>query len=326
MSTVNPDLAFIASMQYATAQMIFYLPNTLFFFGFVGNLLNFLVFSQKNMRSQPCVVYFLVASITNMICVVSSMTPRMLLSYFMIPDQTETVTVFCKMRLIALFTNRTISSWLLAMATVERYLISSRNVRLRRMSNLKNVYRCIIIISVLSSLIWAEAGYCFDANLVGTPQKCYAKSDVCRVLNDLSQSLTTTLFPSTVMLIFGLLTIRNIQQSQRVIHVTQTGTTTAPVRTKRDERSLTIMLAAQVILLTVFSLPLAGQKFYLTYTFYQPKSSTQRALENFVFALVLQLLNIPSCIPFYLYTITGRVFREELLKILKNGIMRLKCW
>ncbi|CAF3039378.1 unnamed protein product [Rotaria sp. Silwood2] len=202
---------------------------------------------------------------------------------------------------------RTIASWLIAMASVDRYLISCWNANRRRMSNLKNAYYCITIIVILSFLVWAETAYCFDAPLVGTPQKCYAKSTPCRIFNDLAQSFITTIIPSSIMLVFGLFTIRNVLQSQQVQPVTMATLTNTTGGNRRNERSLTVMLIAQVILLTIFSLPLAGQKFYLTYTFYQPKTPTQRAVEGFAFALVVQFTGVPSCIPFYLYTITGNI-------------------
>ncbi|CAF1104097.1 unnamed protein product [Rotaria sp. Silwood1] len=247
--------------------------------GVIGNLLNCLVFVQRPLRSKPCAICFLAASILNLIIIFSGILPRALQSFFMIPDQTETVSVLCKLRLVILFTIRTISSWLIALATVDRYLISSPNVNRRQMSNLKNIYLSILIISIISLLVWVEAGYCFDANLIGTPQKCYAKSDVCRIFNDLAQSLITHIIPSTVMLIIGLFTIRNVRQVRRIGSFPNGMSTTNAVRNRKNERSLTLMLFAQVILLTLSTLPQAGQKFYLTYTFYYTKSSSQRALE-----------------------------------------------
>ncbi|CAF1086837.1 unnamed protein product [Rotaria sp. Silwood1] len=295
--------------------------------GLVGNLLNCLVFAQRSLRSRPCVVYFLVASILNLIIIFSGVAPRAFQSFFMIADRTETVSVLCKLRLVVLFTMRTISSWLLTLASVDRYLISSPNINRRRMSNLKNDYLWILIVSIISALVWAESGYCFDANMIGTPQKCYAKSDACRVFNDLAQSLITTIIPSTAMLVIGLFTINNVRKVHRIgpSSVGMSCNNYARRNTK-DERSLTVMLIAQVILLTIFTLPQAGQKFYLTYTFYQTKSSTQRALESLIFSFVLLLTYTPNCIPFYLYTITGTIFRETLFKLLQNGIKHLNCF
>ncbi|CAF1448696.1 unnamed protein product [Adineta steineri] len=288
--------------------------------GIIGNLLNCLVFAQRSLRTKPCVVYFFIASILNLIAILSGITPRAFQSFFSIPNQTLTVSVLCELQLFVVFSTRTMSSWLIALASIDRYLISSPDVVLRRMSNLKNTYFSILIVSIISILFWSEVGYCFDANLIGTPQKCYAKSDACRIFNDLAQSFITTIIPSTIMLIVGLFTISNVQKSKNigVLPIAIVNQTTRI--TRRNEQSLTIMLIAQVILLTVFNLPQAGQKFYLTYSFYQTKTTSQQALETLLFNFVLFLTYISNCMPFYIYTITGTLFRKTLFKLLKSGI------
>ncbi|CAF4211442.1 unnamed protein product [Adineta steineri] len=326
MSNTSTTILYIATLQNISNRITFSMSVIILVMGLIGNLLNCLVFGQRSLRSKPCVIYFLLASISNLIVIIAGVTPGALQSFFKIPNQTETVPVFCKLRIIVLFTMRTISSWLLTLATVDRSLISNTNVHRRRLSNLKNTYICILIVSISSSLIWVQAGYCFDANLIGTPQKCYAKSDICRIFNDLAQSLITTIIPALVMLAFGLLTIRNIRQSQQVKPSTDPMSTTISRNTRKDERSLTIMLLAQVILLTMFTLPQAGQKFYLTYSFYHTKNSSQRALESLIFNFVLLLTYIPSCIPFYLYTITGVIFRQTLFNVLKKGFDLINCF
>ncbi|UJR32889.1 hypothetical protein I4U23_020350 [Adineta vaga] len=286
--------------------------------GIVGNILNCLVFTQRSIRSRPCVICFFLASILNLIALVSGITPRAFQSFFMMPDQTETIPMFCKLRLFVVYTTRTISSWLLSLAAIDRYLISSSNINRRQLSNIKNACLSTFIISILSILIWIEVFFCFDANLIGTPQKCYAKSDACRVFNDLAQSLITTIIPSLVMLLAGLFTISHVRDSQRTAPSLENVNKNTIRRNRKDERSLTLMLIAQVILLTIFTFPQAGQKFYLTYTFYQIKSSTQRALESLLFNFVLLLTYIPSCMPFYLYTITGTIFRKTLITLFKK--------
>ncbi|CAF0938057.1 unnamed protein product [Rotaria sordida] len=335
MSSTNATISYIANLQYISGQLTLYMSIVILVSGLIGNLLNCLVFVQRSLRSKPCVIYFLVSSILNLIIIFSGVAPRAFQAFFMIPDRTETVSALCKLRLVVLFTIRTISSWLLTLASVDRYLISSSDVNRRQMSNLKNAYLWILIVSIISALVWAEAGYCFDANMIGTPQKCYAKSDACRIFNDLAQSLITTIIPSVVMLIIGLFTIRNIRHFHKIgpasvtMHSNNTKTkkennnNNNTRRNRKEETSLTIMLIAQVILLTIFTLPQAGQKFYLTYTFYQTKSSSQRALESMLFNFVLLLTYGPNCITFYLYTITGRIFRETLFKLFKSGIQYL---
>ncbi|CAF1274397.1 unnamed protein product [Adineta steineri] len=288
--------------------------------GIIGNLLNCLVFAQRSLRTKPCVVYFFVASIFNLIAIFSGIIPRALQCFFSISDQTQTISVLCKFQLFVVFSARTISSWLIALASIDRYLISSADIVVRRMSNLKNTHFLILIISIILFLFWLEVGYCFDANLIGTPQKCYAKSVPCRIFNDIAQSFITTIIPSTIMLIVGLFTIRNVRKSKKIGVLPITIVSQGNGITRRNEQSLTIMLIAQVILLTVFNLPQAGQKFYLTYSFYQTKTTSQQALETLLFNFVLFLTYISNCMPFYIYTITGTLFRKTLFKLLKSAI------
>lgn len=323
MSTANETLSYIATLQYVSGQLTLYMSLIILISGIIGNLLSCLVFAQRSLRSKPCVIFFLGASILNTVIIISGVTPRALQSFFMVPDQTEVIPWLCKLRLIVLFTMRTISAWLIAFATLDRHLISSPNAQRRRLSNVKNAFASIFLVSLVSLLIWVEVGYCFEANMVGTPQKCYAKSDACRVFNDLAQSLITTIIPSTVMLVAGFLMIGNVRKIQRVGPSSIGTAEVITRRSRKDERSLTLMLLAQVILLTIFTLPQAGQKFYLTNSFYQTKSSRQRALESLLFNFVLLLTYIPNCIPFYLYTITGTIFRKTLFKLCKKAILCL---
>ena len=313
----------IADLNLISLQFNRYLALALLLFGTIGNILSCLVFCQRKLRTNPCVIFFFVASLSNLISLVSGIPSRMLRDWNILSDLTETSALLCKLRLFVLFTTRTIAAWLLVCATVDRFLLSSKKQQLRRLSSLKQASRCIAGVSLASLLFWSQSLYCFDANLTDTPVKCYAKSAACRILNDLSQSFVTTIIPSCLMLAFGLATIRHIR-STKVVHPTMTngGVAISPVvGNRKTENSLTLMLFLQVILLTVFNIPQAIQKFYLTYTFYQSKSAYQKALENLVFAVALLCTYIPNCLPFYLYTISGTVFRRTLLEL----IQRVTC-
>ncbi|UJR21671.1 hypothetical protein I4U23_024748 [Adineta vaga] len=310
----------IDQIRYATLQINRYLSIILLLFGIISNLSCCLVFNQRALRTQPCVLYFLIASISNIIILISGIPPRMLNSWNILADQTETQPLLCTSRLFILLTARNISSWLLVCAAIDRYLVSSPDANTRRKSNRKQAIRLIILVFLVSVIFWAETLYCFDANLVGTPLKCYAKSDFCRIFNDLSQAFFTTIISSAIMMIFGLCTIKNIRQARRIVPLS-----IIPVlsRRRKADRGLTKMLFLQIILLTIFNLPQAIQKFYTTYTFYNYKSSIQIAIENLLFNIALLLSYTPACIPFCLYVLTGDIFRVRFVQIIRTTIQRL---
>lgn len=304
-----------AHLSNISIQINRYLSVTLLLFGTIGNVLNCLVFSRRTLRSNPCVIYFLIASIANLISIISGLPPRMLRDWKILSDLTETISILCKTRLFILFTTRNIASWLLVCATIDRYLVSSTKTHLRRMSNIKQAVHWIIFVCIISFLYWSETFYCFDSNLQNSPLKCYAKSNTCRIINDLSQAFITTIIPSLIMLIFGLNTITNIHRSHLINPVIISKNNTTPIKHRKKDTNLTRMLFLQVILLTIFNIPQAIQKFYITNTFYQTKSPTQRALERFLFNIGVLLTYIPHCLPFYIYTFTGRLFRKTLFQL-----------
>lgn len=57
--------------------------------------------------------------------------------------------------------------------------------------------------------------YCYDANLINSPFKCYTKNCPCEILTDITFVCFTTIVPIFFILIFGLLTILNTHESQR---------------------------------------------------------------------------------------------------------------
>jgi hypothetical protein len=124
------------------------------------------------------------------------------------------------------------------------------------------------------------------------------------------------------MVIFGLCTINNIHQTCRITPAIASNT---PRRTKKTDNNLTKILFLQVILLTIFNIPQAIQKFYLTYTFYQSKSLIRVAIENLIFNIVLLCTYIPNCIPFYLYILTSELFRKTFFQFIQTIRRRLTC-
>jgi hypothetical protein len=315
----------IVQFNNASIQINRYLSVVLLLFGILGNMLNCLVFSQRKLRLNLCVIYFLIASISNIISMISGLPPRMLRDWNIIPDLTETIPILCKFRLFVLFSTRNIASWLLVCATIDRYLISSTKTNLRRMSHRKQAIRWSIFLCISSFIFWSESLYCFDANLTGTPVKCYAKSNKCRIFNDLSQAFVTTFIPSLIMLTFGLSTIKNIHRFQLVNPVVICRNKKIFIKNRKTDISLTRMLLLQIILLTIFNFPQAIQKIYITNTFYQSKSPDQNALEKFLFIITVDLTYIPHCLPFYLYTFTGSVFRNTLFQIFRTILQPMKC-
>lgn len=325
MSLTLEDLSIIININNIYKQIYRYVPIFLFIFGTFGNLISILVFIQRALRTNPCATYFLAASLSNLIYLMTLLSP-MLDAWNETYNLISTISELCKLTMFIILVARTLALWFIVLATIDRYLISSPNNNLRQMSNSKQCYRCIIIICIIAILVWIESIYCFDANLVGTPIKCYTTSQTCHLYNDLTLALLTITIPTIVMLIFGLLTIINMHQSRRRTDASVTTVTTVSnSRSRRTEQILTRMLFAQIFLIIILNLPHALFIIYLTITSDQSLTPVQGTINGFIFNLLLLLPFLSSCISFLLYTLSGKIFRETLVQLGKKLIILLKC-
>ncbi|CAF1010602.1 unnamed protein product [Rotaria sp. Silwood1] len=331
---MSSDAQFIAYINNVSTKFNRYFSIFIFLFGTTGNILNILVLSQRSFRSNPCAIFFLVSSIANLIAILTGLTSRTLSGWA--ADLTNTDRCLCKLRAFVLNVARPVAFWLILLAAIDRWLLSSANVRYRQMSTLKNAKRSIIIVFILSIIIFCNILYCYEPNLINAPLKCYGATVLCRLVTDLTFTFVSIFIPVFLMLIFGLMTINNIRQSRSHIEPgnTSTATTIVSNRAKRrqhlnkNDYRLLMMLLLQILLLIIFGLPLGIQKLYATITMYRPSTNIQVAIDNFIYSLVLLLNFLANGMPFYIYTLVGgNTFRKALFKLLvaiRQKISRLR--
>jgi len=308
-----------------SSQLNRYITLFVFLFGTIGNLLNIIILSQPVLRVNPCVLYFLGSSASSLGILLIGLPSRMIAEWIS-SDPTNTISWYCKLRIFFLYSFRTTSVWLLVFATIDRWFSSNTKIHRRRFSSSKIACKSMIIICCLSCILWAESIFCYDANVGNAPLKCYGKSNSCRIFNDIVYASSTVSIPSILMLIFGLLTIRNINRSHRAIQPFRVTTVfnvsevnrKQKQRIRRSESSLTRMLLLQVILLTLCSIPQAMHQFYLTVTIDVNKSPLRTAIENFVVNFDFSLTYIGNGIPFYIYTLNGTIFRKTLVRLVRQ--------
>jgi hypothetical protein len=323
-SASSSDASFIALLNNASTQINRYFGIFIFLFGILGNTVNTLVLSQRPLRSNPCAWLFLVSSIANSIGILSGLTSRFLSTWG--ADLTNTNQFLCKIRAFLLFDSITVAFWLITLAAVDRWLSSNLAVNRRQRSTLKNAQRSTILIVVLSTIIEAQQLYCFEANLINTPLKCYTRTVMCGIVSDLFFALITILFPLVFMIIFGLMTISNVRKAQARLQPVTMTVGSRFGQQKKTDRHLLIMLFIQVLLMLLFTLPLSVYKLYSTITRNVPKSTLQITVENFIFNIVLLLLYVACGMPFYIYTLTGgKVFRKALFNLLETAGRKLMC-
>ncbi|CAF3657382.1 unnamed protein product [Rotaria sp. Silwood1] len=304
----------ISTLAIVTFGINRYFSIAILLFGTIGNVLNLFIFHQPKHRTNPCAVYFYYASIAGLIALYSGLISRVFATFSL--DMSATDATICKLRAFIVWVSTTASSWLLTYATIDRYCISCRDVRRRNLSNLRFTRRLMIFAIIGGSLIFAETFYCYVPNLRNSPLTCYGQDMACRLYNEIASALAFLFIPSTIMLIFGYATVLNVRKLLSSIAPTASthGTT---MTMKKTDRQLIQMLIVQIILLTIFNIPLAIQRLYLTLTLNVSKSLLMSTIENLCFQLFYLLSFMSFGMPFYIYTLTGTVFRDEFMKLVR---------
>jgi hypothetical protein len=322
-NTSSSDALLIVNLNLVAAQLNRYLSIGILLFGSVGNLLNCLALAQRTLRSNPCASLFLASSLASLVTLVSGVAVRLLAGWN--ADLTSTVGWLCKIRVFVLFVSRTAASWLITMATVDRWFSSSIDAGRRQLSTLTNAQRATSAVLVVSCLIYSQMFYCIDGNLVNGPLRCGPISASCALLNDMLYVCVSVFVPSALMFVLGLLTVGHVRQSRfRRVQPTVAGSSSQPTnsntageRSKKPDRHLLKMLLIQVVLLTLFSLPQTMHNVYTNIIRGQTRSSLHNAVSSFALNLFFLLSYVTNGMPFYIYTLTGgTVFRQAL----SNGV------
>ena len=320
---MSSDSIEILFWNQATIQLNRYFSICIFLFGIVGNILNIAVLSQRTLRTNPCAFLFLASSVASLIAIFSGLFTRTTAGWA--ADLTSSITWLCQLRTFIVFASRNIAYALLALASIDRWLSSCYHVHRRQMITLKNAQKGLILISIFSCLLYAQMFYCYEANLIDAPLRCYGKTIACRLITDLTYAFAANIIPLIIMVIFGSMTIVNVRQTARRVNRIDVISTSGGIRRsslhrmKKLDHYLFLMLIVQVILFAVFTLPQNIQKFISLAQTNNIKSPLERAIESFIFNFFLLFAYLANGMSFYIYTLSGgNIFRNELIKLARN--------
>ncbi|CAF1004387.1 unnamed protein product [Adineta steineri] len=299
-----------ASVTAITLSLISWVP------GVIGLVLNVFIFTRPALRHEPCSLYFLTSSYFNLFVIFIILPVRTVTSSLNM-DLGNYNIVICKMESYIFYVVRVISCWLIMLACFDRFLHSSTNIRKRQLSSLKTA-RLTIVITIISIIILYSHMVIYykitdDVNTLGniTPT-CNAPKGIYRTFIAMWHMTFYSLCPSCLMLVFGYLTLNNIRQQRQVLPITGVNNQIH----RRTDRYLLRMLTAQVLVIIISTLPFSIYRVYSSFTVNIAKSTFRIAQENLAVQIANTVPYFAHSSSFYLYTLTGSVFRKEACKII----------
>ncbi|CAF3292410.1 unnamed protein product [Rotaria socialis] len=288
----------------------------LFILGIVGLILNTLIFTRKTFRQNSCVHYFLASTIANYFVVFFILPSRIFSDgYDLDPGQYNLF--YCKIRFYTYFTAKSLSSWFIVLACFDRKMSSSLNVHRRAFAR-PYISRWMIFITTCIVLIF----YCHVLMFyeIDDTEECNGRLGFYRLFNDSFYLIGYSLLPPLLMLIFGIWTIVSTRRLRRIVPRVGRRITSL----NNHDNALMLMLLVQVGLISITAVPHAVQKLYSTLTLYDRKDEYAKTVEN-IFVIVVRTISFVnhSC-AFYILTLSGKVFRQELCKIMKEIIYKTR--
>jgi len=255
---------------------------------------------------------FLAASITMIGTLCFGVIPYAYAAYH--PNPVNTITVVCKIRAYAAQCFTMIYRWLMAMACIDRYMLSSKSIRLRVFANPRIAYRIVLINVIIwfvlpvHNLIFLEVR---AGNICGFPLVAAI------IYHSIFTTLLGGILPPLIMIICAVLIHYNLASKQarrrRTIHP-QVNQQPVDSLNARDYQAL-IMLFVQVFFYILSTTPWTICLLYTASTRQITNKSMNRLLiESFMQYLAEIIAYVYPTISFYIYTLTSKGFRHQLIK------------
>ncbi|CAF1374932.1 unnamed protein product [Adineta steineri] len=165
---------------------------TLMIFGTAGSIINIIVFSQKNLRKNPCSIYFIAYNIVNFMYIYFSLLPQTMSSGYNI-DYTTSSIVNC------------------LLASIDRTFITSSNALTRQRSTCRLAYICIGIGTLFWILFHIHALIFTNIVQVGPNSKVCAPQRGTHNTFTTYYNIIEEIIVISLMLIFGISYIKNIR-------------------------------------------------------------------------------------------------------------------
>ena len=289
--------------------------------GNLGLLFNLIIFTQPAHRRNPCALYICAVSVCSLVGMNIALVPSIYALDH--PNPVTSSLAFCRTHFYLLHVFNQSMRTFIVIACADRYASCSRQANIRSWSRYRITVRVIpavmlfwTLLAVFPMMLRSLVNGACDVRL-GTPSTIYT----------IYMLTVLSLFPLTSMITFGVLMIRSLKQIRmRVVPISDTDvSTTAPTLRKRD-RDLMTMLAIELFLYVITTIPVTIALVYKTTTESHVKSSKRRDIESFVLYVTrLFLLYLNNSLSFWIYVSTSKSFRLECRNLLVKWSNFVAC-
>ncbi|CAF3398387.1 unnamed protein product [Rotaria sp. Silwood1] len=232
------------------------------------------------------------------------------------PDPQIQSLLFCKLRGYIFQICLMLSRWFITFACIDRCASTSNKINLRNFAKPKIAYRIIIIIIIFWSIICSHRLIFYEI-----------KENLCGIINNMAAALYHGLYviigggiiPIIIMITSAWLIRRNLLHKHKKRTQLSLG---RHQRNALDQQVLRILFV-QITCYIIFTVPQLCNLVFNTISITIPNRSNEHlAIERFLSFIAELMLYLFPVTSFYLYTLTSRTFRNELIKFFRSIFCR----
>ncbi|CAF3680704.1 unnamed protein product [Rotaria sp. Silwood1] len=298
------------SVLQAVIQLSFWGPIILFTIGVPSVILNAIIFiGVKTFRQSPSSYYIVTQSLFDF--------GSLLLVFLQIFPSTliNRSSISCK---LTIFFSRIVAPCALSflgLAAFDRWACTSRSARIRQLSSIRTAH-CIVSITVI---FWSLVSipYLIFYDLIPPTYTCGFTNDLFqKITNFFLAPILGAIFPLIILIIFGILTYRNLHLMTTINDQQQS----IPTRLSMWERQITRMMIIQTVLNVSCTLPHCIFLIYTIATVQQiaMKSLNQIYIEYLLAQLCAYIVSLDFASSFYIYFLSSSRFRQTTKMYLKR--------
>jgi hypothetical protein len=288
--------------------------------GTIGCVLNLNVFTQKNLRKNPCSIYFIAYNLANLIYIYSSLLGFTLDVGYQIDPSLYNLPI-CRLRIYVGFLFDCLSPFYLILAAIDRILITSPNARTRQKSTRRLAYICLGGGTLFWILFHIHAFFLSNIIEIGPNIfLCYFQPGVYVAFVGY-YSVIEEILALSLMIFFGLWSIKNVRSTRRItaakdLSAPRIGGVTGNLQSASSkDRQLMFMLLMDITIYGLFSFIYGIYLIYEEITQNDVKSYDRIEIESNLQYLCIYSASIPFCTSCYTNLIASKTFRKEVKKV-----------
>ncbi|CAF1173099.1 unnamed protein product [Adineta ricciae] len=311
--------AFVSDIMVKISQ---YAMGAVILIGDIGAVLSFVTLYQPALRKNPCALYYLASSTTQIIDFNFGLMTRML-QYGYNVNTVNYVSWFCKIRYYLLYVFVAIPRYFIIFASIDRYFASSHDALRRQWSSQKIAHRVIFINIIFWLLIYTHVLIFYEIQ----NDECLPRKGAYNIFFGIYIAFDSGILPPLFIMIFSLLTLRNIRHIKNRTNPMNRANGGQHIQTtimaKKDLQLLKIAFN-EAIMFVLLSTLNPCYFLYQAFTTNTQKSPLRLLVELSVFHTSYVFLQLELALTFFIYIWSASIFRQEFLRLIKRKFCRCR--